>query len=149
MTADSSSQRPQQAVYTDGCARPNPGPGGWAAVWVENNQIRKEAYGHEPQPTTNNRMELRALIEAFKILPGDAQLMIFSDSELSVKTVNEWAPAWKRRGWRRKSGPIKNLDLVQQVVALAKAHPKCTVRWTRGHAGNRWNEHADELANRW
>ena len=94
-------------------------------------------------------MELQALINAFKILPTNARMVIFSDSELAVKTVSEWAPVWERRGWRRKRGAIKNLDLVQEVVALAKAHPDCTVRWIRGHDGNKWNEYADDLANRW
>ena len=149
MTAESTSRKSRQAVYTDGCARPNPGPGGWAVVWVENDEIREESQGRERETTTNNRMELQALIEAFKILPTNAELVIFSDSELAVMTITEWAAAWERRGWRRKGGPIKNLDLVQKVIGLARAHPKCTVRWTRGHAGNRWNEYADELANRW
>ena len=138
----------RQAVYTDGCARPNPGPGGWAVVWIEDGKVHKEAHGHEREATTNNRMELQALIEAFKMLPTSAEVVIFSDSELAVNTITEWGPAWERRGWTRKGGPIKNLDLVQRVVGLAREHPNCTVEWIPGHAGNRWNEYVDELANR-
>ena len=76
-----------------------------------------EKHGHDPA-TTNNRMELRALIEAFQMLPADAQVTVYSDSELCVKTVNEWAAGWEQRGWRRKSGPIANLELVQELWAL-------------------------------
>ena len=92
-------------------------------------------------------MELQALIEAFGMLPDDAEATILSDSELAVRTINEWAPGWRDRGWRRKRGRIANLDLVRELFARAEAHPRCRIEWTRGHAGNRWNERADELAN--
>ena len=138
-----------EAVYTDGCARPNPGPGGWAVVWVRDDRVYRQWYGHEEERTTNNRMELRALIEAFTRLPPDAKTTVYSDSMLAVKTVTEWAPAWERRGWRRKWGTISNLDLVKRLVELSKQHPGCSVQWLRGHDGNRWNEHADKLANLW
>jgi ribonuclease HI len=92
-------------------------------------------------------MELRALIAAFQLLPADAAITMFSDSELCVKTVNEWAAAWERRGWRRKTGPIANLELVQELWELKQAHPKVRVQWIRAHDGSRWNEYADALAN--
>lgn len=139
---------PGDGVFTDGSAVPNPGPGGWGVVWVEDGRIVRQAHGHEPH-TTNNRMELRALIEAFTMLPGDARIDVLSDSELCVNTVTRWAPAWERAGWKRKAGRIKNLELVQELLALYRAHPGCRLRWTAAHAGNRWNEYADSLATAW
>ncbi len=135
-------------VFTDGSAVPNPGPGGWGVVWVEAGRIVRQAHGHEPH-TTNNRMELRALIEAFTMLPSDAAIDVLSDSELSVNTITRWAPAWERAGWKRKAGPIKNLELVRELLSLYRAHPGCRLRWTAAHAGNRWNEYADSLATAW
>ena len=135
-------------VFTDGSAVPNPGPGGWGVVWVEDGRIVRQAHGHEPQ-TTNNRMELRALIEAFTMLPGDARIDVLSDSELCVNTITRWAPAWERAGWKRKAGPIKNLELVRELLSLYRAHPGCRLQWTAAHAGNRWNEYADSLATAW
>jgi ribonuclease HI len=132
-------------VFTDGSCEGNPGPGGWGFVWVEEGQIRAEGHGSDPA-TTNNRMELTALIEALKALPEDAQVDVYSDSQLCVKTLNEWAAGWERRGWRRKTGPIANLALVQELWALAKAHPKVRFRWIRAHDGSLWNEYADALA---
>ena len=133
-------------VYTDGSAVPNPGAGGWGVVWTRGNDIVREAGGAAAN-TTNNRMELQALIEAFALLPADADATIYSDSQLAVRTANEWAAGWRARGWRRGRGAIANLDLVQALLAAAEAHPRCRIKWTRGHAGNRWNEYADRLAN--
>jgi ribonuclease HI len=136
---------PKDGVFTDGSCEGNPGPGGWAFVWVEGNRVRLEKHGADPA-TTNNRMELTALIEAYRALPEDAEIMVYSDSELCVKTVNEWAPGWQARGWRRKTGPIKNLELVKTLYALASSHPKVRLRWIRAHDGSRWNEYVDALA---
>jgi ribonuclease HI len=136
---------PKSGVFTDGSCEGNPGPGGWGFVWVENDEIVAEATGTDPA-TTNNRMELKALIEAYKKLPADAEVTIHSDSQLCVKTVNEWAAGWEKRGWRRKSGPIANLELVKELYALANAHPTVTLQWIRAHDGTRWNEYADALA---
>jgi ribonuclease HI len=94
-------------------------------------------------------MELTALINAFKSLPEDADLDIYSDSELCVKTLNEWAAAWEKRGWKRSSGPIANLELVQELYALKKAHAKVRVKWIKAHNGWLWNEYADSLATAW
>jgi ribonuclease HI len=136
---------PKTGVFTDGSCEGNPGPGGWAFVWVENDRIRAERHGGEAE-TTNNRMELRALIEAYRELPTAARATIYSDSQLCVKTINEWAEGWEARGWRRKSGPIQNLELVKKLYALAGAHPGVELQWIRAHAGSRWNEYADALA---
>ncbi len=137
---------PKTGVFTDGSCEGNPGPGGWGFVWVEDDVVRAQGSG-TAAATTNNRMELTALIEAYKALPPDADVTVFSDSELCVKTVNEWAAGWEARGWRRKTGPIKNLELVQELYRLAKARPKAKLRWIRAHDGSRWNEYADALAN--
>ena len=91
-------------------------------------------------------MELQALIEAYKLLRNDAKVSIYSDSQLCVRTINEWAATWEKRGWKRKTGPIKNLDLVQEVYALARAHPNVKLEWIRAHDGSKWNEYADALA---
>ena len=136
---------PRSGVFTDGSCEGNPGPGGWGVVWVEEGRILAERSGSDAA-TTNNRMELRALIEAFKLLPGESDATVYSDSQLCVKTITEWAPGWAARGWRRKTGPIANLELVQELYALARAHPKVRLRWIAAHDGSRWNEYADALA---
>jgi ribonuclease HI len=137
---------PKTGVFTDGACEGNPGPGGWGVVWVEDDRIVAERHGSDPA-TTNNRMELTALIEAYRMLPNDAAQTVFSDSELCVKTVNEWAAGWEARGWRRKGGEIKNLELVKTLYALARAHPHVKLQWIRAHDGSRWNEYVDALAN--
>jgi len=136
---------PRTGVFTDGSCEGNPGPGGWGFVWVEDDRIVAQGQGHDSR-TTNNRVELRALIEAYKTIPEDATVTVFSDSQLCVNTVNEWAPGWARRGWKRRSGPIANLELVRELYALHLAHPNATLAWIRAHDGSRWNEYADALA---
>jgi ribonuclease HI len=139
---------PQNGVFTDGGAQPNPGPGGWGFVYVKDGHIVSQKHGHSPD-TTNNRMELTALIQAFSSLPEDAEVEIFSDSEICVKTVNEWAASWEKRGWKRSSGPIANLELVQQLYALSKTHPSVKLKWIKAHNGWLWNEYADSLSTAW
>jgi len=136
---------PKTGVFTDGSCDPNPGPGGWGFVWVENDEIIRSDRGFEPD-TTNNRMELRALIEAYKALPEDAECVLYSDSKICVDTVNQWAAGWEKRGWKRKGGPIKNLELVQELFTLAKAHSSARLEWSKAHDGSRWNEYVDALA---
>ena len=136
---------PKTGVFSDGSCEGNPGPGGWAFVWVENDRILDQGSGVAAS-TTNNRMELRALIEAYRVLPDDHEISVYSDSNLCVRTMNEWVADWKRRGWRRRSGPIANLELVQELDALVRAHPRVTLRWIKAHDGSRWNEYADALA---
>jgi len=136
---------PETGVFTDGAAEPNPGPGGWGAVHVTDGQIVNEVLGHEPH-TTNNRMELTALIEGYRMLDGRPATTVWTDSQLCVNTINEWAAGWEKRGWRRKTGEIKNLELVQELYALAQARPDVELRWIKAHSGYRWNEYADALA---
>jgi ribonuclease HI len=136
---------PKSGVFTDGSCEGNPGPGGWGVVWVEDDRILAERSGADPA-TTNNRMELMGLITGYELLPADAEVTIYSDSNLCVQTVNEWAAAWERRGWKRKTGPIANLELVKRLYALSLAHPKVKLRWIRAHDGSRWNEYADALS---
>jgi len=138
-------EEPGDGCYTDGSAQPNPGPGGWGVVWVVDGRAAEERSGGEPH-TTNNRMELTALIQAYRLLPAGARAIVWTDSELCVKSMTQWAPGWERNGWKRKTGPIQNLELVQELYALVKARPELELRWLRGHAGTRWNEHADQLA---
>ncbi|MFZ4578457.1 MAG: ribonuclease H family protein [Myxococcota bacterium] len=136
---------PQDGIFTDGGARPNPGAGGWGFVHVETGRIVAEGHGGEPH-TTNNRMELTALIQALGQLPLDSRVTVYSDSDLCVKTLTIWAKGWRARGWRRKEGEIKNLDLVQQAFALVEARPGVRLQWIKAHDGSRWNEYADALA---
>ncbi len=139
---------PTTGVFTDGGASPNPGPGGWGVVWVENDVILGEASGHDPD-TTNNRMELTALAGALRLVPRGTPVTVHADSELVVKTFTEWAATWERNGWRRKTGAIKNLDLVKPLHAEMLARPEVRLTWVPAHAGWRWNEYADALAGAW
>jgi ribonuclease HI len=136
---------PKTGVFTDGSCEGNPGPGGWGFVWVDEDAIVQHGSGTDPS-TTNNRMELAALIAAYKVLPEDSRVTVYSDSQLCVKTVNEWAAGWEKRGWRRKTGPIANLELVRELYALAGTYPGVTLTWIKAHDGSRWNEYADALA---
>lgn len=140
---------PKTGVFTDGSSHPNPGPGGWGFVWVRDGEIQLQGYGREDGETTNNRMELTALIEAYTALPEDAEVTVFSDSQLCVKTITTWAPGWESNGWRRKGAPLKNLDLVKPLLELYRTHPNCPLEWMRAHDGSRWNEYADSLATAW
>lgn len=137
---------PTDGVFTDGSASPNPGPGGWGAVWVKDDEVVAQASGRDPD-TTNNRMELRALIEGARLVPDGEPTVLWSDSNLAVRTINEWAAGWKRRGWKRKTGPVENLDLVKELYELVTSRPELELRWIKAHVGHRWNEYADRLAN--
>ena len=139
---------PEDGLFTDGSSIPNPGPGGWGMVWVEKGEIKAEAHGHDGD-TTNNRMELAALIAAYRALPEEAEATVFTDSRLCVDTITKWAPNWERNGWKRKGSPLKNLDLIKELLRLARGHPKCKLEWIAAHSGFRWNEYADCLATAW
>jgi ribonuclease HI len=115
-------------------------------VWVEDDRVVAEGGGADPD-TTNNRMELSALIAAYRALPEGSRVNVYSDSQLCVKTINEWAAGWETRGWRRKSGPIANLELVRELYTLANGRRDVTLKWIKAHDGTRWNEYADALAN--
>lgn len=139
---------PQTGVFTDGSSVPNPGPGGWGVVWVEDGEVVSQDHGSS-EHTTNNRMELQALIEAYKLLPEDAVVTVHTDSRLCVDTINKWAPGWERKGWKKKGGEIKNLERVRELLALVRAHPNAKLEWIESHSGHRWNEYADSLATAW
>lgn len=136
---------PKTGVFTDGAANPNPGPGGWGAVYVVDDVLVGEKYGHEPR-TTNNRMELTALLAGIQLVPPGTAATLFTDSQLCVNTFTKWAKAWKARGWRRKEGEIKNLELVQEIYELLGQRPQVRLEWIAAHNGYRWNEYADALA---
>ena len=136
---------PTDGVFTDGAADPNPGPGGWGAVYVVNNEIVAEREGHEAH-TTNNRMELSALIAGVRLVPQGTPAVIYTDSQLCVSTITQWAAGWEKRGWKRKGGEIKNLELVQELYVIFSRRPELKLRWIAAHSGFRWNEYADCLA---
>ena len=127
--------------FTDGSASPNPGPGGYAVI-LDGQPV---ALGRESD-STNIRMEAQALIAAYRLAqPGD---QIFTDSEFWVNVVTKWAATWQKNGWRKKSGEIKNLELVQKLYQLYLDKPEVTLTWTRGHIGTDGNEAADQWANK-
>jgi ribonuclease HI len=132
-------------IYTDGGADPNPGAGGWAAILLDlaSGKVR-ELSGGEPR-ATNNRMELTAAIRALEALTRPCQVRLFTDSQYLKKGITEWLPGWIARGWRRKDGELQNEDLWRRLSELIQEH---TIRWdwVKGHASNRWNNRADELA---
>ncbi len=133
-------------VFTDGACKGNPGPGGWGAL-VTHDGTERELFGGEPL-TTNNRMELRAVIEALNALDGSVPVRVHTDSQYVQKGISEWIVSWKRRGWKTADNkPVKNQDLWQQLDALAARH-KVEWMWVRGHNGHPGNERADQLANR-
>ena len=131
-------------IYTDGACSGNPGPGGWAAI-LSCMGREKELSGGERE-TTNNRMELRAVIEALSALKEPCEVELWTDSQYIARAINEgWLADWKRRGWRRKEGELKNPELWQRLDALLGEH-KVTVNWLRGHDGQEQNERCDALA---
>ena len=128
--------------YTDGSASPNPGPGGYAVI----EEGKPVALGSEDGDTTNIRMEGRALIAAMNLADGEP-CEIKTDSEFWINVITKWAPGWQARGWKKSGGPIKNLDIVQEVLPLYQASD-ATLTWVRGHEGDEGNEMADEWANK-
>jgi ribonuclease HI len=133
-------------IYADGACRGNPGPGGWGALLSAAGR-EKELYGAEVS-TTNNRMELTAVIRALEALTRRAQARIYTDSQYVRLGITEWLPQWKARGWRTADRkPVKNQDLWEQLDALAAQH-ELEWHWVKGHSGVPGNERVDALANR-
>ena len=131
-------------IYTDGACSGNPGPGGWAAILSYNGHER-ELSGGEPA-TTNNRMELTAAISALEALKEPCEVELWTDSQYLARAVNEgWLAGWKRRGWRRKEGELKNPELWQALDTLLARH-KVSFNWLKGHDGHEYNERCDALA---
>ncbi len=135
-------------IYTDGACKGNPGPGGWG-VLLKAGGTEKELFGGE-LATTNNRMELMAVIQALSALKRPCEVTLFLDSQYVLKGITEWLPGWKAKGWRTASKqPVKNVELWQQLDALVQqGGHQIDWRWVRGHNGDPGNERADALANR-
>lgn len=134
-----------KTLWTDGSANPNPGPGGFAVIEVADGLAKPVVLGRENR-STNIRMEGSALIAAIKYA-GDEGCKIYTDSEFWINVLTKWAPSWRRNGWVKKTGPIKNLDLVKELYELYTTH-SVKLNWVRGHVGTRYNEMADVWAKR-
>jgi ribonuclease HI len=133
-------------IYTDGACRGNPGPGGWGVLLIYEG-IKKTLYGGA-QDTTNNRMEMQAVIEALKALKSDCEVSLYTDSKYVMDGINKWLPGWKKRNWQTSNKkPVKNRDL-WEILDIATQSYKIEWHWVKGHTGNPGNEKADSLANR-
>ncbi len=133
-------------IYTDGACKGNPGPGGWGA-WLRWGAHEKELFGGDPA-TTNNRMELTAVIESLALLKRHTPVAIYTDSEYVKNGITSWIHGWKKRGWKTADNkPVKNIELWQRLDTLVAAH-EVQWHWVRGHNGDPGNERADALANR-
>jgi len=133
-------------IYTDGACRGNPGPGGWGVLLISGER-RKRLHGGEPD-TTNNRMELTAVIEALNALKGKRKVTLHTDSKYVLDGINSWIDGWKSRGWKTSAKkPVKNQDLWEALDAAREKHV-VSWKWVKGHAGDPGNEEADDLANR-
>jgi len=133
-------------IFTDGACRGNPGPGGWG-VLLRAGKHEKELWGGEAH-TTNNRMEMTAVIEALKALKKPSEVVLTTDSQYVRKGITEWIEGWKRNNWKTAAKkPVKNVELWQEIDALAANH-QIDWRWVKGHSGHSENERVDDLANR-
>ncbi len=133
-------------IWTDGACKGNPGPGGWGA-WLKSGPHERELWGGEPL-TTNNRMELMAVIEALSALKQPSRVTLHTDSAYVKNGITTWIHGWKAKGWvTADRKPVKNQDLWQRLDALHPQH-RMDWRWVKGHAGDPGNERADALANR-
>ena len=136
---------PEVEIFTDGACSGNPGAGGWGAI-LRYGDIEKELSGGEEE-TTNNRMELTAVIEALGALKKDCVVILYTDSRYVMDGVTKWLPNWLQNGWRtaNKKTPVKNIDLWQRLESLLKKH-KIQWVWVKGHNGHPENERVDKLA---
>ena len=133
-------------IYTDGACKGNPGKGGWGAI-LEVDGKERELFGGEPV-TTNNRMELTAVIEALAALKRPCRVVLHTDSQYVQKGITEWIHGWKARGWRTAAKePVKNVDLWKKLDEVVRAH-EIDWKWVKGHAGDAGNERADALAHK-
>ena len=135
-------------IYTDGACKGNPGPGGWGAILRSIGHVEKELFGGELS-TTNNRMEMTAVIEALSALKRPCDISLYIDSKYVLQGITEWLPGWKAKGWKTAAKqPVKNVDLWQKLDALVNTGGH-TIEWcwVKGHAGDPGNERADSLAN--
>lgn len=137
-------------IYTDGSSWPNPGPGGWAAIIGD-----KEISGSE-KSTTNNRMEITGVVRGLQYVTEPSRIKIYSDSQYVVNSIGcwekgrptklGWIVGWKRRGWTRREGELKNIDLWQEIDRLVRVHESVELIWVRGHNNDALNEKCDKLA---
>ncbi len=133
-------------IYTDGACSGNPGPGGWGALLICGSH-EKEIFGGEEE-TTNNRMEMMAVVKALEALKKPSNVKIYTDSKYVLQGATEWLKGWKAKGWKNASKqPVKNKALWQKIDSLLSIH-NVEFIWVKGHAGNIGNERADELARR-
>lgn len=134
-------------IYTDGACKGNPGPGGWGVV-LQSAAGTRELFDGDPN-TTNNRMEMLAVIKGLEALTQPSAVTLFLDSQYVRKGITEWISGWKRKGWRTAAGePVKNVELWQRLDALVQGGGhRIDWRWVKGHAGDPGNERADALAN--
>ena len=133
-------------IWTDGGCKPNPGPGGWAAL-LRFKGSERELTGAEPE-TTNNRMELTAAAQALEALKRPCTIVLHTDSEYLRNGITRWHTGWVRKNWRTAGGdPVKNMDLWRRILDAAKPH-EIDWRWVRGHSGDVMNERVDGLATR-
>jgi len=131
-------------IYTDGACSGNPGPGGWGAILMHGSN-KKELSSGEPS-TTNNRMELISVISALEALKVPCEVTLYTDSQYVANAINlGWLESWQQKGWKRKGGEVKNLDLWMRLVPLLEKH-KVTFEWVKGHSDNEYNNRCDELA---
>lgn len=131
-------------IWTDGGSKPNPGPGGWAAI-LRFGEVERELSGYDAA-TTNNRMELTAAIMALEALKRPCRVVLHTDSEYVRNGISRWINGWVRNNWRNAAkDPVANMELWQRLLAAAKPH-EVDWRWVRGHAGDVMNERADKLA---
>lgn len=132
-------------IYTDGACSGNPGTGGWGVI-LRHKDKEKELSGGAAE-TTNNRMELTAVIEALKALKFSCDITLYTDSRYVMDGINQWLPNWKRNGWKtaNKKGAVKNIDLWQELDSLVAKHQIQWI-WVKGHAGHEENERVDKLA---
>jgi ribonuclease HI len=134
-------------AYTDGGCRGNPGIGGWGFVLIDPRTAKALERAGGAKETTNNQMEMQACIEALSAIKLESTAVVVrTDSLYLLKSCTLWLPGWKANGWRRKDGPLKNVELLQQLDALQAKH-RVRWEWVRGHSGDRGNDHVDRLAN--
>lgn len=131
-------------IFTDGACKGNPGPGGYGAILKHGDNV-KELAGYDPD-TTNNRMELTAIIESLRLIKRPCRIRIITDSNYVVKGMTEWLPAWMRKNWKNSQDkPVLNRDLWEELVKLSKPH-SIEWKWIKGHDGHKENERCDALA---
>jgi ribonuclease HI len=146
MESEPASAEPAVEIWTDGGCKPNPGPGGWAAILCYKGTERELTGGE--LATTNNRMELTAAAASLETLKRPCRVIVHTDSEYVRNGITKWSTGWVRKGWKNASGdPVKNMDLWRRLLDAAKPH-EVEWRWVRGHAGDTMNERADVLATR-